>query len=66
MIDYATDMLLAYYPQIGVGLAVLAGGLAVLKKIAPKKTKIDDEIVEKADKTGVSKFLERFNPFRGK
>jgi len=65
--DYMIDLGIAYYPQVGIGLAILAviyGGAKAIAKITP--TKKDDKIVEKLEKAGIGKFLSRFNPLNKK
>ena len=65
MIDYLIDLLVVQYPYASIGLGVVAGGLGILRVIAPKtKNTIDDEIIKQADKTGLTKILNRFNPFK--
>ena len=55
------DSIIAHWPFVAVILTVLAFVLAGLRAIKDHtKTKIDDKIVEVADKSGITNFLKRF------
>ena len=59
------DIAAIYWPHSAAALGTLAAILTGLRWVSKRtENKIDDKIVDVADKTGITAFLKRFNPFK--